>query len=534
MVNCGVLAFCASTPQFTIKKDKLFAREIVFMTQKNDQAGQKPQAPFVLALDVGTSSTRAILFDASGEAVPDAVSQHTYELTTSTAGEVSVAAADLLKVVEQTIDEVLKAAGEYAAQVKAVATDTFWHTIVGIDGSGHPVTPVITWEDTRPHKAALALRAQLDEQAVHERTGARFHASYWPAKLKWFVEQQPEVAKQVTKWLSFGEYMHYKFLGRSLCSLSMASGTGMLVTREGKWDEELMHAVGVRPEQMPDLGDAHDALQGLTSEYASRWPVLHKVPWYPAIGDGAAACIGSGSANKQNWSLTVGTSSAIRVVVPTEEIVPPDGLWLYLIDARRAVLGGALSEGGNLFSWVHHTLQVENLDEAEQEATKIPPDGHGLTVLPFISGERSLGWHADARMTIAGLSIHTKPADMLRAFIEALALRLGAVYAKLIQTLKWQGEPPRLLASGGALVKSNLLRSVIADVIGSPVHPSTDHEASARGAALLALEALGVIDDVAHVKPNLTEAIQPNAQNKEAYRKAAARQRELYQLLLRD
>src|SRR5207248_25930 len=83
---------------------------------------------------------------------------------------------------------------------------------------------------------------------------------------------------------------------------------------------------------------------------------LRTVPWFPAIGDGAAACAGSGCASLENWSLTIGTSSAIRVVVPPEQVIPPMGLWLYLIDAKRAVLGGALSEGGNLLTWLDSVL----------------------------------------------------------------------------------------------------------------------------------------------------------------------------------
>src|SRR5438046_804092 len=146
-------------------------------------------------------------------------------------------------------------------------------------------------------------------------------------------------------WLSFGEYLYRHFLGRSVCSLSMASGTGMLQTRAHAWDTELMNVLDVRSEQFPPLGDLHERVQGLTPMYASAWPALHTIPWFPALGDGAAACIGSGCVSMENWSVTIGTSSAIRVVVPPEQVVPPLGLWLYLIDAKRAVLGGALSEG---------------------------------------------------------------------------------------------------------------------------------------------------------------------------------------------
>jgi gluconokinase len=509
------------------------------MTQNPEQASQKSQStqlkpPYILSLDVGTSSARALLFDANGTTVPDVISQHTYELTTSNQGEVSVDADKLLEVVAQTIDEVLKAAGDKAAQIKAVATDTFWHSLLGVDQSNKPLTPVITWEDTRSHRASLELRSRFDEHAIHERTGARFHASYWPAKLLWLSQEHPGTFKNVDQWISFGEYMHRKFLGNSICSLSMASATGMLVTREKKWDDELIQKLGVRPEQMPKIGDIRDGITSLTAEYAQRWPVLHDVPWFPAIGDGASACIGSGCSSPKNWSLTVGTSSAIRVVIPNGQTVPPDGLWLYLVDGNRAVIGGALSEGGNLFAWLKERLKHDTLDALENEALKAAPDSHGLTILPFISGERSLGWHANSRMTIAGLSIHTSDADLLRAFAEALAFQLSAVYEQLLKALKWQDENPRLFASGGALVKSDFLRSIIADSLGAVIYPSMDHEASARGAALLALESLGLIEDVAQVKLNLTEPTLPKPDNKEAYRKAIQRQAELYNVLLPD
>src|SRR5947208_1967898 len=164
--------------------------------------------PFILALDVGTSSTRALLFDATGTAVPGIQGQDTYELTLSNEGEVSVDADKLVAAVGSTIDKALKAAGPLASSIGAVAVDTFWHSLVGVDQEGRPVTPLITWEDTRPRGAAAELSAQLDNKAIHQRTGARLHASYWPAKIRWLATTQPEAFGQVAQWLSFGEYLH--------------------------------------------------------------------------------------------------------------------------------------------------------------------------------------------------------------------------------------------------------------------------------------------------------------------------------------
>ncbi len=501
--------------------------------QRSETPTEKPNGPLILALDVGTSSTRTLLFDAKGTAISSVHAQQQYKLNVTSEGEVSVDADELLKVVAQTIDDALEQAGPLAEQIGAVAIDTFWHALLGVDEQGKPLTPLITWEDTRPQLAALALRKELDEEAVHARTGARFHASYWPAKLRWLAQEQPAIFAQVHEWLSFGEYLHRRLLGKSVCSLSMASATGLLNTRQKQWDKELLQTLKVRPQQFPELGDMRDGITGLKDEYARQWPTLRDVPWFPALGDGASACIGSGCASIENWSMTIGTSSAIRIVVKPEQVVPPMGLWLYLIDANRAVLGGALSEGGNLLAWLDSVLKLPELKDAEPLVAELAPDEHGLTILPFISGERSLGWHAEARMTISGLRAHTTPAELLRAGMEALAYQLDGVYTQLCTTLNIEkGKMQRITASGGALLSSKTLQQIIADTLGSPIYPSRDQEASARGAALLALEALGVIKDVAQVAPNLETPTKPDAEKQATYKKAEERQNKLYQLLL--
>lgn len=502
------------------------------MAGAGDATNGKGQLPYILALDAGTSSARALLFDASGAAVPQVHAQRTYELTTSEAGEISVDADALVATLADAIDEALTQAGPLAEQIGAVATDTFWHSLIAVDASGQALTPVITWADTRPRDAAQELRRELDPAAVHRRTGAIIHASYWPAKLRWLTRAQPEVFRRAARYISFGEYFHQKVLGRSVCSLCMASGTGLLLTHEQRWDTELLKAVNVREEQLPPLGDLNDSLLGLSASYTTRWPTLRDVPWFPALGDGATANAGSGCAAWGRLALTVGTSSAVRAIVPVDHVTPPDGLWLYLLDAQRGVLGGALSEGGNVLAWLDATLRLPQLNEAEQAAGKLPLDGHGLTVLPFLAGERSLGWHAEARATVAGIHAGTTPAELLRAGIESLAYRIGAVYDRLVQALRLAPEHTTVIGSGGTLLNSPLFQQIIADTLGVLLYPSREHEASARGAALLALEALGVLPDVGTVAPVLADPARPDATRGAIYRRAAARQEELYHRLL--
>lgn len=488
--------------------------------------------PYVLAIDVGTSSVRAMLFDGAGNAVPHVIGQAQYPQLKSDEGEIAVDADVLVATTVAVIDSALESAGPLATRIAAVATDTFWHSLVAVDGSGKALTPVITWADTRPRDAARELRAALDEADVHRRTGAMLHASYWPAKLRWLQQTSPEVFGAAAEYLSFGEYLHRQLLGASVCSLCMASGTGLLLTREQTWDAELLRELGIRNEQLPKLGDLGDAVRGLAPRYAGRWPALRDVPWFPATGDGATANVGSGCATPTRFALTVGTTSAVRTIVPLGDLTPPEGLWLYLLDAKRGVLGGALSEGGNVFAWLEETLRLPPLADAESQIAALPPDAHGLTVLPYVVGERSLGWHSEARATIAGISVKTSQYDVLRAAVEALAYRIGAVYERLIDAVGLREQPPQLIGSGGSLLGSRLFQQVVADVLQSPLYPSGEHEASARGAALLALESLGALGDIGQIPPSPTEPVRPDPATLAAYQRGRERQERLYALLL--
>ena len=494
-----------------------------------------PHPPYILALDIGSSSARALLYDASGHAVSAVKAQRAYTFTTADDGEVSIDADMLVTVVTSIIDEALRQAGPLAQQIAAVATDTFWHSLIVLDGSGHPLTPVLTWADTRADAAARELARELDATAIHERTGAMLHTSYWPAKLRWLIQTRPEVMAHAAQLVSFGEYLHRQFLGRSVCSLSMASATGLFITRQQTWDASLLTDLGLRPELLPPLGDIRHGLQGLAPANRDRWPALCDIPWFPALGDGAVANVGSGCAVTERMALTVGTTSALRAVVPANSITPPPGLWLYLLDARRALLGGALSEGGNFLAWLAKVLRVPPLTDAETEAAALQPDSHGLTILPFLAGERSPGWHGDAHATIAGIQSNTSPVEVLRAGVESLAYRIGIVHGRLTEALASSNalrSHPVLIGSGGTLLSSPLFREILADTLGTPLYPLREREASARGAALMALEALDLLPDVTQLAPDLDPPAQPDPDRGVVYRKAVERQRQLYQLLL--
>lgn len=488
--------------------------------------------PTLLALDIGTSSTRALLYTTNGTPIPGASAQQTYALTTSHAGEASLNAEKLLELVARTIDDVLYKASEHTGEIIGVATSAFWHTLLPLDATDRPLLPLLTWEDTRPQQAALALRAHLDEQAIHHRTGARLHTSYWPAKLAWLRNAHPEIAQRVARYVSFGEYLHLRVLGRAVCSLSMASGTGLFNWQTRTWDTELLAYLHLSPEQLPVLGALPETLQGLQPAFAVRWPKLKQALWFPALGDGAAANLGSNCTTLTTWAVTMGTSSAMRVVVAPDVGLLQSGLWLYAVDQRRALLGSALSEGGNMLAWLLRTLQLPSLALLEAQLASLPPTAHGLTILPMLAGERGPGWHADARMTIAGLTLHTTPAEIAQAALEAVIFQLSHIYEQLSHALASQITQPRLIASGAALLNSAILPQILADTLNSPLELTEASEASARGAALLALETLGLLPDLSLLAPNISTLVQPDPLKHAIYTEARERQQHLYETLL--
>jgi gluconokinase len=412
-----------------------------------------------------------------------------YQLDTTSDGGVEKDPDELLGITCQAIDRLLGLAGPLADQIEAVALDTFWHSLMGIDKDGHSTTPLLTWADTRSAAVARQLSREVDETALHARVGTKIHPSYFPAKLRWLAAAQPTIFRRTRTWLSFGEYFYLKLFGRTICSISMASGTGLLDQNKRDWDSEALALAGISAAQLPPLGDLNAPLKGLLPAYAQRWPGLAKLPWFPAVGDGAAGNLGSGCFSPDRIAVMVGTSGAMRVVYPAVQVKIPWGLWCYHADYQRFVIGGALSEGGNLFAWMRQNFQLPSVEESEEELSRLEPDGHGLTVLPFLTGERSPGWNASARAAITGLSLDTIPLEILRAGLESIAYRFGILHSIMAEAL-----PPafQIIASGGALLSSPTWMQILADVLNRPVTASAEGETTSRGAALLALEQLGV------------------------------------------
>jgi gluconokinase len=417
----------------------------------------------VVALDVGSSSVRAQRFDERAETTGE-LRQEEYE----TDDPAAVAAA----------------VGRVLGGEPPDATSCFAHSLVALDSDWNALTPILGWRDTRSAGAAEWLARRLDAEAVHARTGAFLHPSFWPAKLAWLAETEPEIFHRAAGFVSFADYLH----GKPETSLSMASTSGLLDLTSQSWDAELLETLGIDEERLPRFADL------------------------PLWSDAACSNAGAGCTGHERAALMVGTSGALRVLYESERPQPKPGLFLYLADERHMVEGGALSDGGNLYEWLERTLADTSGSLAERD-----PRDHGLVFLPFLGGERSTGWNSHARGAINGLTFETTPLDLRQAAYEGVAFRFAAV-ADLLPDVR------EVVATGGGLLRDRDWIQIMADALARPVHVSGVAEASLRGAAVLALERLG--HEVADAP--IAAVVEPRAERAEAYRAAREEQQRLY------
>ncbi len=437
-------------------------------------------------------------------------------------GGAELEANTALRQVVGVIDGVLEQAP--AGEITHVAACTFWHSLLGLDAGGKPTTPVLGWADNRSREHVAKLRRQLDEAAIHQRTGAHFHSSFWPAKLLWLKAEHKEIWRRTARWCSLGDHLQMQFTGEAASDISIASGTGIFDLRRGIWDAELLDFLKLGPAMLPPIA-ADGAAFPLLPKWLKRWPRLADAQWIPAVADGVANSVGSGCATPGRAALMLGTSGAVRVVLDKPPARIPDGLWCYRVDARRFILGGAISDGGGLYDRLKQILRVDMSDAAiGKEMTKRGADTHGLTFMPFLAGERSTGYDEFRTGEIRGLTMATDAIDILQAAMESVAFRLSEILGRIerICTVR------EVIASGGAIAASPVWPQMIADVLGRDIEVNSEPEASLRGAVLLALEKTGKIELTDGLSAIKTRTISSHPTCHAVYRKARKRHRSVY------
>lgn len=440
--------------------------------------------PLVLAVDVGSTATRGALYDAHGRPVGRrAKTPHAF--TTAADGTSTIDP-------DQVVDEVAGVIAELADRVEpgrvaAVALDTFASSMVLADEQSEPLTPCFSYADGRCGAEVRTLRAEVDETALQQRTGTRVHGSYWPARLRWLRRTSPDLLDRAAYVLSLGDHVLGRLTGVLATGMSTAAWTGMLDRRTGDWDPETVTLAGIRTEQLVPVHPLDTPLaldEQQRTEVAERWPSLAGARWYAAVADGLAANVGLGALDGTAVGASAATSGALRVLVDAVPERLPAGLWCYQVSSARWLVGGALNDVGRVLDWAERALVP---DDDREPGDPDEPDDDVPLVVPFLTGERSTGWAADARAVVAGIGLSSGPAALRRGTVEGLALAYARIAAQLREVAP---DARRVLAGGSVAGARPELLAALSDASGLPVTPVTIKRSTLHGTALLALQTL--------------------------------------------
>lgn len=492
------------------------------MARSATSSARGPTGPVVLGVDVGTTATKAVAFDTTS-AWQHVVSVE-YPLLHPHPGEHVQDPGVVLRAVGETVRACVEATG--AEAVVALSLSTAAHALMGLDTNGHPLTPLITWADSRSRHEARTLHSQGLAGDLHQRTGTPVHPMTPLTKLMWFHHQRPEIASHVHWWVGLKDYVLLYLTGRLVTELSSASATGMFDIRAQTWDPEALRLAGVPPDRLPMVIPTTATLP-LAAPVASAAGLPAGLPVVVGAIDGPLATLGVGAVAPGDVGLSIGTSGAARMLVDRPTTHASGRLFCYALTERHWVIGGATSNGGSVARWARRVLADTGDDNGGDPdeaflalAGSVPAGSEGVVFLPYLLPERAPLWNPDLPGAYLGLRQEHTSAHLARASIEGVALQLSLVVDQLAEH-----QPVNGIRATGGVFRSALWRHIVASVLDRPVAFSGGTEGTARGAAALALYALGHASDLAGAvdllqrqdNDDAVETLQPDPADSAAY-----------------
>jgi gluconokinase len=463
----------------------------------------------VVGVDLGTTSTKAVAFDTGGRQL--ATASAGYPLAEPHPGWAEQDPAQILDAVLHTVSAVVS---EVDGPVAALSFSSAMHTLMGLDATGAPLTPSLSWADSRAAAQADRLRAAPGGLALHRRTGTPVHPMAPLPKLVWFREERPELFDRVACWAGIKDYVLSRMCGALVTDQSVASGTGLLDLGTLSWDREALQLAGIGPERLPRLVPTTTVLSGLSAAVADRLGLPAGTPMVAGAGDGPLANLGLGAVHPGVAACSIGTSGALRVMVESPAVDPQRRVFCYALVPGHWIVGGAINNGGAVLRWAGEALAPDLGSHPEAQllelAAKVPPGSEGLLMLPYLLSERAPHWSSVARGAYVGLTRHHGRGHLVRAALEGVCLQLALVLASVREA----GNEVREMRATGGFARSALWRQMLADALGMPIGFAAGHEGSAFGAALLAMDALGLVDgiDRAAQLVQIEDVIEPEPQ----------------------
>lgn len=465
----------------------------------------------IIGLDVGTTGTKAVSFGI-GSAWRHTVVREYPLLQPAPGWQVQNPASVLAAVMSALTECVERSRG---ATVTAISVSTAMHGLLGLDEALGPVTPLVTWADGRAADEARWLRDSGQATELQRMSGTPVHPMSPLTKLMWFARHEPVLTSRVRAWVGLKDFVLHALTDTLVTELSSASGTGLFDLVSRTWNPAACDLAGVRDHQLPPVL-ATTATRCLSSSAAARLGLRSGIPVVLGAGDGPLANLGTGALAAGTAGLSLGTSGAVRMIVPAPVLDRSPGLFCYALTDDAWVVGGAVSNGGIVMRWAGDvfaagggggsatagTGAVPPDAELLALAAAVPPGSGGLVMLPYLLPERAPLQDPELTGAFLGVRLGHTRGHFVRAAVEGVALQLSAV----VDEVAALAPVTAVRATGGAF-RSDLWRSVVAATLDRPLSVPARAEGSALGAAALGLLATGRCPSLAHAVEALTPGL---------------------------
>lgn len=472
--------------------------------------------PYILGIDIGTGSTKAVAVSLTGEAL--GVVQNHYPISSPEPGYSEQDPQTIWNAFVKCLQDITAKVG-YAPE--AVSLSSAMHSIIPVAEAGKPLAPMITWADARSENIAQGLRDAEQGENIYRITGTPIHAMSPLCKLMWLRTNKPVLFNETYKFISIKEFIWFKLFNSYQVDYSIASATGLFDILKLEWSAEACTLAGITADKLSKPENTTYYRDDLDAATAALLGIPQKTNFIIGASDGCCANLGSHTTGPGMAALTIGTSGAVRITSP-KPVYNFEGMTFnYLLNEKTFVCGGAVNNGGITINWLlQNFLQKEKLlaadyNELFNAIATVPAGSNGLLFLPYLYGERAPLW--DTKSSGAFLNIkpaHTR-AHFLRAALEGVCFALYNV----LKTVEDTSVNITQVNISGGFVSSPTWTQILADITGKKLVVLQPEDASAMGAIYLAMQVLHPesYSRITHIGNETV--IEPNKQNYERYSK---------------
>ena len=455
----------------------------------------------LLGIDIGTTNAKAALFDTANALLGEA--QQEYPTAYPHPGWAEQAPEAWWGATVSIVRRILEVTPVAPKDIAAISVSSQAPTALPVDEQGAALYPALIWMDRRSEPQCVRLRQTVDAHRLLTINGNRIDPYFAAPKMLWLLENEPEMADRARFFLQANGYINLKLTGRFTIDASHASLVQCFDMALGDWSDELASLLEIPRRLLPPVSRCTDVIGGVSAEAARATGLLEGTPVVAGAVDGVAAALEAGVVASGEAVEMTGTSTVLLICVDRPPRQPALVALAHAVPDSYLLVGAMVSTGATL-RWFRDELGTAGLNAArlagrsayrimDQEAEKAPPGAGGLLFLPYMMGERSPIWNTDARGVLFGLSLATKRAQIIRAFLE------GAAYGLRhnVEVAEETGVHIHALWSVGGGARSAVWSQIKADVLGRPIDVPDTPIGAVMGDALLAGAGAGVYPDLA-------------------------------------